>query len=346
MSTDSSLITKHFREIASVKQEFLHKMGIKESEGNKIWSRWVITHRSIYAQTGMFYPSDGSFDQQLINEMCDKGLSYSKSREIHDWLSSFKITQFSYNDCIRYVQDITVSQISNGFIMLCDEAQSWYIRTNRFVYDKLKKRFCLPQNEHFANYCIWVVCTLYELLDGHGLQWALPPKAMTVLEDLNCRTELFASPINCHLLHYYSLFNIDYLFGSSGNFFTADPKLFVSGVYQINPPFIDSLFTLTTHKILSLLSIAEENGKSLTFIYIMPEWSDFPTYNLILQSVWSLRNIHLKPGQHFYYQYSNNSYIRARFGTYVVVLSTNTRFGDDSLRCDLIDGFQYSRRRY
>ena len=178
------------------------------------------------------------------------------------------------------------------------------------------------------------------MLDGKGLQWAIPTSVMSLLQTrFKCNTELFASPLNRLLDNYYSLFPLDKLFGSRGNFFLSPDSDFVSGAYEVNPPFIDSLFLKTTLRILRLLEIAEGNDKDLTFIYIMPKWTDFETYSLVKESQFCIKEIILRPYCHYYFQYITNTYIKAKFTTCIVILSTNPVLCDAACETDITKAF-------
>ena len=182
------------------------------------------------------------------------------------------------------------------------------------------------------NSYIWLCAAVYGILGCKGLQWAVPSRVLDILRDnLNCNTELFASPINNYYNNYYSLFESDRAFGSKGSFFSAPDSDFVKGCYQINPPFIDPIFTKTTEKILHYLSVAEEHQEELTFIYIMPEWKDFTTYNMVSESRFCVKTITLKSNHHRYFQYCTAGYIPARFNSYIIFLSTNTKICSNSL---------------
>jgi hypothetical protein len=188
---------------------------------------------------------------------------------------------------------------------------------------------------------MWLMAINYWLLDGKSLQWSTPPAVMHVLQNYGCRTELFASPMNVYQDNtYYSLFHADRYFASRGNFFNAPNEHFASGVYQINPPFIDVIFSRCTSKITELLEAADNSDRELTFIYIMPDWDDFKTLQELRGHKYCIRDIYLSPGSHNYYQYGHNNYIRATFGTHVIILSTNPSFCNIDLERDIVRAFR------
>lgn len=313
----------------------------------KIWARWIITHRSLCHQYNLILPDDEEYDVQLIKELQEKGVSHQHAVYLHDWLiNECRMINKSY-DLIATTEsggihgDLPVSvQLGNGYITLTVATApklDQIIPTS--VYNRMSRSYSgLPT---YKNNYIWFCSTVYSLLDGKGLQWAVPPAVMGLLQShLGCYTELFASPLNCYNKQYYSLFPLDTMFGSKGNFFHAPDSHFIEGAFQINPPFIDHLFTKTGERVLELLERAELANRELTFIYIMPEWKDFPAYNIIIESRFMQRRIFLRSGQHFYYQYSNGSYIPARFGTHMFFLSTNPRVCSGTLESSIRHAFQ------
>jgi hypothetical protein len=222
-------------------------------------------------------------------------------------------------------------------------------RISHQVYNKMErlykqKGFGLAS--YFHKY-LWFDLTLYHILSGAGLQWALPPSLMFILkQEMGCTTEIFASPINCYYSNYYSLFPHDKYFNSLGNFFEADACNFTTGTYQVNPPFIEPIFVKTTDKIISLLDKAEVSNNNLTFVYVMPVWDDFPSYNMIVSSKYCQRIIELESDQHYYYQYQTGQYIKARFGTNIIILSTQLDACPITTEIKLIQAFRCPNTQY
>lgn len=350
-------------------------------ESMKIWARWIITHRSLCSQRSIYLPDDDVQDPQIIRELQDKGSSTLNARYTYKWLldrcrrinNRYVLTGTYSTSCEGgYHGKISVEREVTKYNVLLSCRDSGALDSDAHnahnahdadadadadlefdglsltqviplqVYNKMCRMVntdaCFP---HMIDNFIWLCSTLYSLLDGKGLQWAVPPKVMKVFQrELGCYTELFASPLNTFNNSYYSLFPVDSIFSSKGNFFHAKNKDFQSGVFQVNPPFIDPLFTKTTERILELLEIADEAGKDLTFIYVMPEWKDFTTYAMVSEARFCVRQIHLLPGQHSYYQYSTDNYIKARFGTHIIFLSTDMNCCSNSLEYEIREAFQ------
>ena len=334
----NSQLICHIKDILSLREQFSRKSGIhKEAETFKIWARWIITHRSLFPQDHIYLPSDSEYDFQILTELQMKGCP--KDKQTYEWLLS------ACADVNQRYPKLTLSETEfpgiHGNIPVyyqetgTGKSRQAVFSCGDFVYElpmhvvrKLDRLYvstglAMPS---MKNEYIWLITALYDLLDGKGLQWAVPATVMWLLQqDLGCYTELFASPINTYNSSYYSLFSYDRYFGSKGNFFTAPNSDFVEGAYQINPPFIIPLFTKTTERVLELLEIAEQNEKLLTFVYIMPEWDDFPAYNMVSETRFCMKQIKMDPGRHYYHQYSTGSYIKARFGTHIIFLSTDMK---------------------
>ncbi len=179
-----------------------------------------------------------------------------------------------------------------------------------------KHKFLVQQN-------IYLMCLNYYLLEGYSLQWSIPERTMKYIsEEFNCHTELFASPLNVRLRHYYSLFNRDRYFGSRGNFFHAPDSDFMRGAFEVNAPFIEVVFSRTIDRILYLLSMAEDSNERLTFIFIIPDWQNCTPLNILINSRFNVKWITLEKYKHAYYQSNNHEYIKVSFDTHIFILST------------------------
>lgn len=343
-------LVSYIKNVLHLRQSFFQASHvIKETEAMKIWARWIISHRSLCRQENIYLPDDNVYDYQVLLELQDKGVSVEQSVCVYEWLrseccqinSKYTPTATVEYGGIHGTIPVIQTKDAEGYIILECSGILQYLPYNLYTRMSRLYRAHGSCTEHdMKNNYMWLCATLYSLLDGKGLQWAVPPKVMNILNsDLGCCTELFASPLNTYNDNYYSLFLLDKVFGSRGNFFTAKDTDFIEGTYQVNPPFIDSLFTRTTERILELLTIADKNNKELTFVYIMPEWKDFQTFNMVSEAHYCVKQIHLSAHTHFYYQYDTGTYIRARFGSYIFFLSTNTKCCSNILERDIRYGF-------
>jgi hypothetical protein len=340
-------VVSHIRDIIDFRDTLSAISHVEEVEIMKIWARWIITHRSMFRQRSLCLPDDGEYDPQLLVELIEKGVSTLHATFLQDWMireSRFINNKFPWEHAemefggLHGRVPVSVTEESGFMVLSCEDLVTSIPIS---VFHKMFKR--AMENEATKllplNY-IWFTGVMYSLLDGKGLQWAVPSSVMYILRNrCNCNTEVFASPINHFFSRYYSLFPYDVGLGSRGNFFNAPDSDFVSGCFQVNPPFIDSLFTRTTLRILNLLKMADEDDRELTFVYIMPSWESFRTYNMVIESPYCVRQISLKANGHFYYQHITNSYIRARFGTCVIFLSTNPMCCDLKTETDIYTAF-------
>lgn len=344
---NESLIA-YIRDIISLRGKFSTISHVeKKSEIMKVWARWIITHRSLCRQNNLILPDDDSYDSQLIVELQEKGANMYHAYYLHNWLiNECRLINKNFNQIataeyggIHGHIPLQIKMHGSIVSISLSEPNQMTQTLPVSVYNRMSRRYTglpLQKNSH-----IWLCATVYDILDGKGLQWAVPPAVMEILKaDLGCYSELFASPLNAYNKQYYSLFPLDSVFGSRGNFFTAPDSAFSEGTYQINPPFIDQLFTKTSERVLELLDKADKHNRELTFVYVMPEWRDFATYDMIAESRFCVKRIFLRSGQHYYYQYSTGSYIPARFGSYMFFLSTNSNICSNTLESNIRHAFQ------
>lgn len=153
--------------------------------------------------------------------------------------------------------------------LLCND---WHIDKLRALYsrassDDAEEQYFLPR--------AFSLLSRYETLSGNssGMQGALSPEVFRFLNThLGVTAEAFASPLNCFMPTYCSLFpDTDSFFGSRGDFFRLRP---VSGAFEVNPPFVHSVLKQAASYMLELLAEAERLESDLTFVFITPGWGD------------------------------------------------------------------------
>jgi hypothetical protein len=340
--------------IVRLRDSLIQKSGIKFVEGLKIWARYIITHISLFDASNRFtiLPVDNEFDYQFIQEYMSNGCPSEQVYQLYGDLQNAKALLLElYPGLPDTTTDPLPIKIDHGppgtpslITLIYDGAEARHrYSLGKRLYGKLCRMYTrtnLGPIEAQDQY-IWLILALYQILDGHSLQWAVPPAVMWVFkEKLYCNTDIFASPMNTYNNRYYSLFHFDTFFGSLGNFFTAPDDHFVSGSYHVNPPFIISLFTKTTDRILSLLERAEKNGQDLTFVYIMPDWNYFEAYNTVYMNRFGKKHIFIPPGQSYYHQYRTDTYILSSFGTHIFVLSTCYDICPIDLESDVCKNFK------
>jgi len=108
--------------------------------------------------------------------------------------------------------------------------------------------------------------------DVSGQQWCYFDFDF-IIQSYGINCEAFASPLNTFYtpineeFRYYSLFESDHVFGSSGSFLENAPA---AGRYEVNPPFIEEVLAMAAKKCVEILALP---GKS--FIYFVgPAWKD------------------------------------------------------------------------
>lgn len=99
----------------------------------------------------------------------------------------------------------------------------------------------------------------YDYIGGISYQWCVPPPVMDILkEKFQVQTELFASPLNHFYSKFYSLFEMDKIFGGLGN--SLNIEELKEGGYECNPPFIEDIMEKNSKMIVKNLQRASENN--------------------------------------------------------------------------------------
>lgn len=332
-----------FENIHQLKRWFVDFSGLNKYEAYKIWARWIITHMSLHRQTNVFLPSvNTDSDLQIVIELMAKGCA-QKHAQYHCAALAVRAREIantfekkSFIDPIgTSVYNLQIHAIHKGSDVIIGPTSSFFLGSSRFrhsipvsLWNRLYHMYDHSQvarfQQQFAIRSIWMMLTMYHLLDGKSLQWSVPKGVFECIQrEFGCNTELFASPLNAYFKRYYSLFNIDQHFGAKGNFFTTPAAKFTEGCYQINPPFIDVLFSEISSRILDFLETADRNGKELTFIYVMPDWDKLGGFEILKTSKYCVKIKKIYAGEHFYKQAPRDRYIRVHFNTNILILSTN-----------------------
>ncbi|KAK3267222.1 hypothetical protein CYMTET_24210, partial [Cymbomonas tetramitiformis] len=118
-----------------------------------------------------------------------------------------------------------------------------------------------------------------------GCQAALNEHAFEVLKQrMGVVFECFASPLNCHYEGYCSAFqDVDGPFGSRGNFFQLKGDS-LEGSFEANPPFVSSVMSAMAIKMHALLKAATKRGTALSFVVVVPGWTDEPSWAIMQKS--------------------------------------------------------------
>ena len=117
------------------------------------------------------------------------------------------------------------------------------------------------------------------------------------------------------------------MFGSRGNFFNVQPENLKSGGFQVNPPFIESLFIKTMNILLGALKLAEVEDRSLLFVFFMPGWIDSISYNLAVNNTYLRSELIFPANAHSYYDYKEGKRVVVKFYTHLIILSSRPTIG-------------------
>jgi phosphorylated CTD-interacting factor 1 len=137
------------------------------------------------------------------------------------------------------------------------------------VYNDLKNKYTgIPKD---MDTILWIIIFRYQLLGSNNYQLGILPSVIELMcKDYNLSFECFASSINSTLPGYCSIYHdLEYLFGSKGNFFYID---LIEGVYSFNPPYQKNIMDNGIKKLFYFLENANKNNKNLTFIMTLPIW--------------------------------------------------------------------------
>lgn len=110
---------------------------------------------------------------------------------------------------------------------------------------------------------------------GAGFHAAAPAAVLRSLHThFGVDIELFASPLNCHWPSYCSPFpDTDARFGACGSFFEHVCGI-ERGAFHCNPPFTEVLIGDMMAALLACLRRAQARSDSLTFVCIVPHWTE------------------------------------------------------------------------
>lgn len=133
---------------------------------------------------------------------------------------------------------------------------------------------------------------------SRNIHAALPVATFAMIQkELGAETELFSSPFNVTLLHYYSLFpDTDQVFGSRGNFFTANIP---PGSYTANPPYTEPTFRAMVDKFMFLL----EQPQPYSITCIIPGWDDNEDIHRLIDSRYNKAWRRLLAQSHYFIGY-------------------------------------------
>ena len=176
-----------------------------------------------------------------------------------------------------------------------------------------------PVTEESFLFSLFILLYRYETIfggdgqstfEGGGQQSAVPPRAFrSLFTNFGVEMELYASPLNCFFPQFCSLFpDIDCLFGSCGKSFDLLPS---RGSFEANPPFAESTMEIMRLNIELCLS---SSSQPLSFIIVLPLWTDCITIQMLADSRWLRSKLILNARSHSYVnglQHRNQSFKRS-----------------------------------
>ncbi len=327
---------QYYYEIREFKHFFIKNCDVdKKYEAYKVWAHWLIRNLCEVPYNYHIIPNQKiAYDTDIIKHLTDKGansrnvqefykLVISKAAHLHQKYNQLKMDQINNLTTIKQMSHLIeyYTTEENGNLYHIYRFMETFIKHNDLKYNRLISLYKGP-SECF-NFYMFEVGFNYYILDGHSLQWCIPPKVFETLQNkLSVKTELFASPTNVNLPIYCSLFHIDKQFGALDNFFNVYPEQILEGTFEVNPPFIEKIFIKSSEIILNLLEKSQKQNKDLMFVYIMPNWLDSLGYQSLINSNFLIDELIFNDNKHFYYQSSNDRMVLANFESHIMIIGS------------------------
>ena len=359
---DLDKLQQYYREVREFKNFFIKNCCVdKKYEAYKVWAHWLIRNLCEISDSYHIIPNPKiAEDDSIIAHLKDKGSDPTKVHEFYN-LVIFKALCLhqKYNQFkIDFITDpAKVKQMSKLIeYTLCEENgnkyhiyryMETYIKHNDIKYKKLLGLY--KGDVDSFNFYMFELGFNYYILDGHSLQWCIPPKVFETLKTrLSVKTELFAAPTNVNLPLYCSLFYIDKQFGALDNFFNLSNDQILEGTFEVNPPFIEKIFIRSSSMVTEFLEKSQHYNKDLLFIYIMPDWLDSKGYQMLANSKFLIDEVVFKENKHYYYQSSNDRMVAANFESHVLVIGTQLAKSrwTAKIRSEIVKNFSsYDRKK-
>ena len=169
---------------------------------------------------------------------------------------------------------LDVSKVAHVVHKIPDENQMDELTISYDCLCKLKSLYILhsANKMHAFEYALYALLRRYKTFFGYcpyeiPFEEALLDPAFRLLLKNDVNFECFASPLNCYLPQFCSLFlDTDHLFGSYGSFFNWEPPP-EDGTFEVSPPCINQVAKCTYNRIVSLRT----SHLNSHFIAFMPE---------------------------------------------------------------------------
>jgi Phosphorylated CTD interacting factor 1 WW domain len=194
------------------------------------------------------------------------------------------------------------------------------------MFERVLSESRLKLMREFASDDEILICALkYEALFPGSQQWNIPKAVYDIMiTDYGVSLEAFASPFNsqimAHKKQFCSLFaDTDAVFGSIGNFFTADISAHTN--ITVNPPFIISVMDAAVQCIIDECVDRRANGGQFRAFITVPSWTDADYFIKLSESQFLTHAISKNKGEYYYEDCAANKKIPARFNSTMFVLS-------------------------
>jgi hypothetical protein len=361
---DASMISQlecYYKDMREFKSFFIKNCWVdKKYEAYKVWAHWLIRNLCEVQDNYHMIPGQSIVgDTDIANHLKEKGADPIRVPEFYSQVVTRctvlyqKYHQFKADLMTNPVKIEALSHLiaylpmaDKGNIYHMFQLNETYIKHNDLKFQKLVHSYQGDPKQ--MNFYLFEVGFNYYILDGHSLQWCIPPKVFNVLnQSLGIQTELFAGPMNAILPMYCSLFYADRQFGALDNFFNLDPNQVLEGSFEVNPPFIENIFIKSSAMVVNFLNNSQAQGKDLLFVYVMPDWLDSKGYQMLAKSKYLIEEIIFKENKHFYYQSSNDRMVLANFESHVMIIGTSSSKPrwTQRIKAEVIKHFSYYDRK-
>lgn len=210
-----------------------------------------------------------TFEPYMDNSMMQQ-LKEGKYKTYMKKISLIKknlIKEYESEDMPRITWKIASEGLNKTSLLILQKLQDELCKSNNTKISKIGRN----KNKFIQEQMICLVLR-YKCIGGfeNKLHGSITKKISNNLKDY---IECFASPLNHKLDKYFSMFEEDKIFGSSGNFFKfikENNNTLPSGLYEINPPFINEIF----EKITEIISNSLNTSNKFTIIFIAPNWKN------------------------------------------------------------------------
>eukprot|EP01080_Neovahlkampfia_damariscottae_P011919 gene11919-5324_t len=292
--------------------------------------RWCLTEKLLEDSGDPLIPNpESDINSALYHELLNRKCSREDAKEICSKLAkesrkSFEILK-KYNKNEKKYQKIQIITLNSKMKIKYHQIE-YYLNFEHF--EKLKSLYYDKEKDNekeFFETRLFCLLARYNTLGAPGYQGAIPKNLFNWLnENLELKSECFASPLNCTIKNSYhsGFYDVDRFFGSKGSFFWIDE---LNGSFESNPPFIEEIMYMMSLHIIDLL----KNSKKLSFFIVLPGWDDCEHFNLLNNSEFKKLFLKFKKREHNYLdgsQHQSSKQIRLSEADSFVFLLQNEGF--------------------